>query len=119
MQESNSGAWDWRGQAPVPLPDEISKISIEELINAHRSLETRLQRMALMVDAMRELLQEANLLNEAELKAKFDEIDLRDGTLDGQAAKPFLQVCKSCGTKSYGLRRFCQNCGSESLLAAN
>ena len=112
---SSDQPWDWRGLPPAPLPDQLSAIGTEELVNAHQSMEDRLQRMTLLLEAMRELLQDAGLFKEAALRQRVDEIDLRDGALDGRSTKPFVQLCTKCGETSSGLRRFCPNCGGESL----
>ena len=116
---SNDQPWDWRGQPPAPLPDRLFAIGTEDLVIAHQSMEDRLQRMTLLLEAMRELLQEAGLLNEAALKERVDLIDLRDGALDGRSTKPFVQLCSKCGATSSGLRRFCPTCGAESLSTVN
>ena len=118
MDHSDEKTWNWRGEPPVPLPNQISATSLEELVRSHHSMEDRLQRMVLLLEAMRELLQESGVLSESVLRKKFDEIDLRDGSLDGRSDKPFLQICSSCGATSTGLRRFFQTCGSESLSPA-
>ena len=117
MNESSDKPWDWRGLPPAPLPEDLKDIGTEDLVLACQSMEDRLQRMTLMIEAMRELLQHAGLFSESALKEVMDRIDLRDGALDGRSTKPFLKVCTSCGATTSGLRRFCQGCGSEALSA--
>jgi len=107
--------WDWRGLPPAPFPEDLKDIGTEELVRACQSMEDRLQRMTLLIEAMRELLQHAGLFSESALREMMDTIDLRDGALDGRSTKPFLKVCTICGAKTSGLRRFCQACGSEAL----
>jgi hypothetical protein len=47
-------------------------------------VEARLQRLALVLEAMRETLEVAGLVNQAQVLAKVAEIDLRDGPADFQ-----------------------------------
>jgi hypothetical protein len=117
MSQSSGNPWDWRGLAPVPLPEDLKDIGTEELVRAYQSMEDRLQRMTLLIEAMRELLHNAGLFSESALREVMDRIDLRDGALDGRATKQFQRVCTSCGSTTSELRRFCQTCGSEALSA--
>ena len=115
MTPPSDQPWDWRGLPPAPLPEDLKDIGTEELVRACQSMEDRLQRMTLVIEAMRELLQNAGLFSESALREAMDAIDLRDGAKDGRSTKPFLKVCASCGATTSGLRRFCQTCGSEAL----
>jgi hypothetical protein len=119
MNQASDQPWDWIGQAPAPLPEDLKDIGTETLVLACQSMEDRLQRMTLLVEAMRVLLQDAGLFSESVLREAMDTIDLRDGALDGRSTKPFLKICTSCGATTSGSRRFCQSCGSEALSAVS
>ena len=119
MSQSSDKPWDWRGLPPAPLPEDLKDFGTEELVRACQSMEDRLQRMTLLIEAMRELLQQAGLFSESALRERMDAIDLRDGALDGRSTKPFLKVCTTCGATTSGSRRFCQACGSEALSAVS
>ena len=67
--------------------------------------------LALSCAAMWELLSERVGVTEQELMAKIEEIDLRDGTLDGKLA-PVKQPCSACGRPNNAKRRNCLYCGT-------
>lgn len=115
MSQSIDKPWDWRGLPPAPLPEDFKDIGTEDLVRTYLSMEDRLQRMTLLIEAMRELLQRAGLFSESALREVMDAIDLRDGALDGRLTKPLLKICTTCGATTPGSRRFCQACGSEAL----
>lgn len=77
MSQSSDKPWDWRGLPPAPLPEDLKDIGTEELVRACQSMEDRLQRMTLLIEAMRELLQQAGLFSESTLREMMDAIDLR------------------------------------------
>ena len=79
-----------------------------------RSVEAELnvERLQLVTQAMWEFLRERIELTDADLEAKIQEIDLRDGQADGQMARQ-VAVCGHCHRKT-GVRahRRCFYCGS-------
>ncbi|MEB3243395.1 MAG: hypothetical protein VKO44_07140 [Cyanobacteriota bacterium] len=115
QQQSTIHAWLAMHQAPQP-PDRLDQPSPEQLGAYLEGVEARLQRLALVLAAMRETLEAAGLFNEAQLLAKVQEIDLRDGSADGREGQPGGQRCGACGRISAGFRRRCLYCGSEQLL---
>lgn len=80
-----------------------------------RSVEAELnvERLQLVVQAMWEFLQERTEISDADLEAKIQEIDLRDGLADGQMARQ-IAVCGQCHRKT-GVRmhRRCFYCGTQ------
>jgi hypothetical protein len=71
----------------------------------------RLERLALVTQALSELLAERATVSEADLLAKIDEIDMRDGVRDGRVATS-TRSCPKCGRPSPGQRTSCLYCGA-------
>ena len=80
-----------------------------------RSVEAELnvERLQLVVQAMWEFLQERTEITDADLEAKVQEIDLRDGQEDGKMARE-VAICGTCQRKT-GVRvhRRCFYCGAQ------
>ncbi len=66
--------------------------------------------LALSCAAMWELLSERLDVTDQELMAKIQEIDLRDGKLDGKLAN-VTQACEGCGRSNNAKRVRCIYCG--------
>jgi hypothetical protein len=74
-------------------------------------LNSRVERLALVTQALSELLTERASVSEADLLAKIDEIDMRDGVRDGRAPiNP--RSCPKCGRPNTGHRTACLYCGA-------
>lgn len=73
------------------------------------SVDDRVDRLTLIVEAMWELLEESGFSEEA-LQAKVEEIDARDGRTDGKVTRPPVR-CAKCGSSSPAGRSDCQMCG--------
>ncbi len=73
------------------------------------SVDERVDRLSLIVEAMWELLEESGYAEEA-LQAKVEEIDARDGRTDGKVSRPPMR-CAKCGSSSPSGRATCQMCG--------
>ena len=67
--------------------------------------------LALSCAAMWELLSERLGVTEQELVAKIEEIDMRDGKLDGKIASA-KQQCPGCGRSNNSKRSRCLYCGT-------
>ncbi len=59
---------------------------------------------------MWELLQQHGNVTDQQLVAKIQEIDLRDGVLDGKMSKPAAK-CSACGRVNNATRNRCMYCG--------
>jgi hypothetical protein len=70
----------------------------------------RLGRLALVSQALWELLRDRHGVSEEELKAKILEVDLRDGSKDGAIGTTVLS-CPSCGNRTNSKRPMCIICG--------
>ena len=75
-------------------------------------VERRMERLSLACQAMWELLEERTDLTEAELLARMQEVDLRDGKADGKIGRQVLE-CPSCGRKANTARAACLYCGTD------
>ncbi|MEA1958725.1 MAG: hypothetical protein U9N44_03500 [Chloroflexota bacterium] len=81
-----------------------------------RSLRQVVDKLALINRALWEIIAESRGLTDEYLMNKVNEIDLRDGTLDGKM-KPAIKKCPSCGrTLSQG-RETCLYCGAKDTEA--
>jgi hypothetical protein len=80
-------------------------------------LEDKVDKLALVCQAMFELLQETNGVSDDQLKKKIVEIDSRDGTVDGRIT-PRAKKCPKCeATMSPQFGR-CLFCGYKDDIAA-
>ena len=83
----------------------IANSKIEEL-------EGQLQTLSLACQAMWELVSPKFGIAEQELLTKMDEIDLRDGTLDGKLQTTTHTKCPDCGHEVKRKRPNCFRCGA-------
>ena len=74
-------------------------------------LRAAVDQLSLMNQALWELVRERTELTDADLKAKVDEVDRRDGRLDGRAG-PGAVACPKCGKPNVATRGRCLYCGS-------
>ena len=91
--------------APAPTPQIHSS-------EADLHLEKRIERLALMCQAMWELLREKTQLTERELTDKVLEVDLRDGRTDGKIGAIVME-CPHCHQPTNSKRPTCIICGVE------
>lgn len=79
------------------------------LTNTDR-LERQVQKLRLVCRALCEILIETTALTEEDLLDRIDEIDLRDGSRDGQM-KAAPVKCRKCGRHAGNGKARCQYCG--------
>ena len=79
------------------------------------SIDDRIDRLVLLCEAMWELLTEETDLTEADLKARFTEVDERDGRANFRRQR-VAHDCE-CGAKVPPVRVHCQFCGLPSQPA--
>ena len=119
MEPPQPSAWDWLAIDRAPQPPDLSQIGSPEALTAYLvGVEERMQRLALIVEAMRQSLATGGLLSQAQLLQKVAELDLSDGVADGRNVPPVLQVCGKCGCSQTGQHRFGVRCGSDALRPA-
>ena len=72
------------------------------------------ERLYLVVQAMWELLKDKAGLTDADLDAKVQEIDMRDGRLDGQdSTQTDPLTCRQCGSTILSGQAQCSWCGTQ------
>ena len=76
----------------------------------HEKLESKIESLALTCQAMFEILEARDGLTKEMLAAKMEEIDLRDGKLDGRMSPP-KKSCVQCGRRTSKTRSKCLYCG--------
>lgn len=79
-----------------------------------RHLEERLDRLALVCEAMWALVRTRTDLTEEDLMDMVKQVDLLDGSLDGKAART-VKVCSACGRAMSKKHSRCLYCGAEQL----
>ena len=80
-------------------------------VEALAELDSRVDRLLLVLEAMWSMLKEQGLTDE-QLAARIAEIDSSDGVVDGRRVVPSV-TCQSCGSKVMGGLPRCQICGTE------
>jgi ribosomal protein S27AE len=78
-------------------------------------VELRLDKLMLITMAMWELLRDNTKFTEADLLAKVQELDLRDGIPDGKITQS-VRKCPQCGRTMSPRHKKCLYCGYESLV---
>ncbi len=76
------------------------------------NLREQVEHLALLSQSLWELLQERLQITEAELEQKVQEVDLRDGTVDGKITRHPLR-CPKCLRVSNSRHKRCLYCGLE------
>jgi hypothetical protein len=80
--------------------------------DATRNLENRIEGLALITQALFELLQESTGVSQDKLRAKITEIDLRDGQADGRVT-PVPKKCPKCDAMMSPRFGRCLFCGEQ------
>lgn len=75
-------------------------------------LESRIEGLTLIVQALCELLIEKTNLRQSDIEAKVEEIDLRDGRQDGKITDR-TDKCSKCGRHGLARQEVCMFCGTE------
>ena len=75
-------------------------------------LARQIRKIALVNQALYELLKERTGISDEELRRKIDEIDKRDGTADGKLS-PKPVMCPKCGHIVTAGTLSCQSCGAK------
>ncbi len=83
-----------------------------ESANEARELRDSMQRLALITQALWELLREQTGMTDQQLTAKVCEIDLRDGNADGKTKKSAVKKCAKCGRTLNRRHQLCMYCGA-------
>jgi len=84
-----------------------SSVTLEDILDVNE----RVDRLTLVIEAVWSLLEESGYTAE-QLKARIDELDGADGTMDGKRTKQ-VGLCRECGSKVAPGLPACQICGGE------
>lgn len=90
---------------------DASKMALDATDRHVRILAQQVETLTLMCHAMWTLLQERHGLTDADLFARFNELDLRDGTRDGRFRPP-PQPCPTCNGMVNARIGKCLTCGT-------
>ena len=83
----------------------------ERVLRESRRLEAKIDGLALLSQALWELVREHTTLSEADLRAKVAEIDARDGRIDGRITGTSTN-CVSCERPTHSRQSACMYCGT-------
>jgi hypothetical protein len=118
MDSPNPGLSNWLGVHDAGLPVDFgSHLDAPNLARLLEKLDGRQQRLALLLQAMVQLLEAQGLLEQEQLLALAETIDRSDGVADGRQVRPPSLRCGHCGRVNLGSRQRCLYCGSEDLRA--
>lgn len=76
-------------------------------------LRREVDRLLMITEALWEIVRDREGLTDEQLIAKIDEIDMRDGAIDGQRAKEAPTDCSSCGRTLARRQPVCIYCGTD------
>ncbi len=77
-----------------------------------REVEHQIERLMLLNQSLWELLREKLNISDADLQAKIQEVDMRDGVADGKMTTTALK-CPTCGRTSSSKHWKCLYCGQQ------
>lgn len=100
---------------PVVQPSGMDKSARAEARRARSEslyLENQVERLLMITEALWEMLKEQHGYTDEELTTRVQNIDLRDGVLDGKVAKGKVDTCHSCKRKLSYRHTMCIYCGA-------
>lgn len=74
-------------------------------------LSADVDRLLMITEALWTLLKEQHGYSDEELQQRIEQIDMRDGKLDGKSASDEAPVCGKCGRTTMKRRASCLYCG--------
>lgn len=101
-------------QASQSLNNLDSIKSGEKLYKEVQRLESKIDGLALICQALLEVLQEKTNISDSEIEQKIKEIDIRDGREDGRMTGK-VSPCPKCSRPAHTRQRTCMYCGTEIL----
>ena len=104
-------------QASQHVNNLDSRKNGETLHKEVQRLDSKIDGLALICQALLEILQEKAELSEKEIVEKIKEIDLRDGREDGKLTGK-MSSCSKCKRPAHSRQRTCMYCGT-AIIAGN
>ncbi|GAB1258598.1 hypothetical protein [Aurantivibrio plasticivorans] len=92
----------------------MSHANLEGITHLRNQIDT----LVLANQAMWEIVSEKHGLTEHHLLTKMNEIDLRDGKLDGKLVKTHLTTCPDCNRQISKQRANCYWCGAKVAISS-
>jgi len=111
--------WEMRQQDDISQARFMSDAAQKKAMNINAeviSLRQAIDKLVLINRALWEIIAESRGLSDEYLMNKVNEIDLRDGTLDGKI-KTAVKKCPSCGRTMSQSRGACLYCGTKDTEA--
>jgi hypothetical protein len=95
-------------------PDDGESVSraATDVRTQNEFIQCDVEKLFMLTEALWTILKEKHGCTDAELVQRVQEIDLRDGKLDGKVAK-VKPDCPKCSRKLMGKRPVCLYCGAE------
>jgi hypothetical protein len=114
---SHAGSWQHGADAydAATYAHKEAEKAARTVQDIEKTLEEKIDRLALICRAMWELLRESNNISEESLLRKVNEVDLLDGSLDGKVRIP-PKKCSKCGRTVSKRHMRCIYCGSEEFF---
>ncbi len=104
-------------QASQHVNNLDSRKNGETLHKEVQRLDSKIDGLALICQALLEILQEKAELSDKEIVEKIKEIDLRDGREDGKLTGK-MSSCSKCKRPAHSRQRTCMYCGT-AIIAGN
>ena len=99
-------------EAPGHEDSESVSRTTTDVRTQNEFIQCDVEKLFMITEALWTILKEKHGCTDAELVRRVQEIDLRDGKLDGKVAK-VKPDCPKCGRKLMGKRPVCLYCGAE------
>ncbi len=78
-------------------------------------MQADIERLLMITQALWEIIRENELVDDEDLMRRIQDIDMRDGALDGRVAKTANPQCPHCSRVLIGRHPFCLYCGQAVL----
>lgn len=95
---------------------QSAKLTAQANLEGIAYMRSQIDTLTLANQAMWELLSERHGLTEHDLRQKMEEVDLRDGKLDGKLTRTEIKQCNECGHKVGKHRENCYWCGANLII---
>ncbi|QJR13556.1 hypothetical protein [Usitatibacter palustris] len=110
--------WDVFQQGQIEAASAAAGSARDTALNAHEKvqrevhrLEAKIDGLALVSQALWELVRQHTSLTDADIQAKVAEIDARDGRIDGRLTGK-VGVCVACNRPTHSRQSACMYCGA-------
>jgi len=95
-----------------PTEDQSSSRIVAEMGNRNETIALDVEKLFMITEALWSILKEQHGYTDDDLGEMIQNIDLRDGRLDGKVAKKQNPLCPECGRTLMGKHPVCLYCGT-------